>query len=208
MKRNNLYAIVKGWLVIVLLLTAGCGGMNLATPQAASPVPPTDVIKPTSTSIGPDLTLDTLKNADYSTSALTEFLPEKARDKTMKLVDGQYHYIYESGAATELVIKFQQFAIGDLDSDGQNDSVVILFVSPGGSGIFYFLTAVLNKGGQPQVASATSLGDRVLIEDLNVQNGVIVINLVTQGPEDAMCCPTMKVERQYRLQQGNLVQTP
>jgi hypothetical protein len=200
--------IVYGWLVVVLLLMTGCVGTNSTTAEATSPVSLTAEIKPSQTSRIPDLSQDTLKNADYSTPALEEFLPIKARDKTIKLVDGQYHYIYESGAATELVIKFQQYAVGDLDSDGQNDSAVILFVSPGGSGIFYFLTAVLNNAGQPRVTSATSLGDRVVIEKLAVQDGIIIVDLVTQGPEDAMCCPTMKVEQHYHLQNGGLVQMP
>ncbi|MFN2195659.1 MAG: hypothetical protein ACK2UW_06000, partial [Anaerolineales bacterium] len=49
------------------------------------------------------------------------------------------------------------------------------------------------------------LGDRTQIKNLLIENGEIVVDMVTQGPQDAMCCPTQYVSNRYILENGELV---
>ncbi len=193
------------YLLLCLLLT-GCQSAAglISSPMPVGEASPLPITVPTGSISA--LSLEALKNADYSTPDLKAFFPEEDGNETIQLEDGKFRYIYQSGAATELVILFREYVNGDLDADRDNDSAVLLQVSPGGSGTFVFLAAVINKEGQPGTVLTVSLGDRVVVEKFVVEDGVIKIDLLTQGPTDAMCCPAMKDHRQFFLQNGVLTE--
>jgi heat shock protein HslJ len=48
------------------------------------------------------------------------------------------------------------------------------------------------------------LGDRVDIHDLAFRDGQVVVTMITQGPQDAMCCPTLHVARHFTVQGSKL----
>ena len=97
-------------------------------------------------------------------------------------------------------------AYGDLNGDGMEDAAVLLAESSGGSGTFISVAAVVNQDGQPVNAGTAPVGDRPQLKSLAIQNGQIVMEIVTQGPDDPMCCPTLKVRKTYSLQDGRLVE--
>jgi heat shock protein HslJ len=118
------------------------------------------------------------------------------------LVDGVYSEPVAPDSAIELSISLGE----DLAFDrARQRAAAILIASPGGSGTFYELALVEADGAPRHVASAT-LGDRVLIESLSFDGDEIVVEMVTQGPEDPMCCPTQRVRVRYALQEGRLVE--
>jgi len=109
------------------------------------------------------------------------------------------------GAASEIVVAMHpMFALGDLDGDGTQDAVVVLVASGGGSGSFYSLEAVLNQAGKPHHIASAALGDRAQLESLSVASGRITVEMVTHGPNDPMCCPTLEVTQEYELQGDTL----
>jgi hypothetical protein len=81
-------------------------------------------------------------------------------------------------------------AIGDLKGNGQTDAVVVIGESGGGSGYFEGLLAVTDDNGTPQNSEMLSLGDRVKINSLEIERQVITVDMITQGPNDPMCCPS------------------
>jgi heat shock protein HslJ len=122
------------------------------------------------------------------------------------LSDGEYREQAAPGSATETVVKLsEQAAYGELN--GQPAATVVLITDPGGSGTFYSLAVVVEQDGQPVNLASTPLGDRVQINSLVIENGQIVVDMVTQGPDDAMCCPTQRVVRTFALQGDQLVQS-
>jgi hypothetical protein len=98
-------------------------------------------------------------------------------------------------------------AIGDLDGDRAPDAVAILIEASGGTGSFYYMFALMNRGGTPvQLAEPEWLGDRTVIERLTIdRKGVISVRYVTHADNDPACCPTMKVEDRYRVEDGKLI---
>lgn len=145
------------------------------------------------------LTLDALKNAEYQS--------EYPASRKAKLTDGTYKEKVTPNSPTELVIKLDQVAVGDLNGDGAPDAAVVLIAQPGGSGTFYDLAAVLNQNGTPKHVASALLGDRIKINSITVQAGEIVVDMVIQGPKDPMTKPTLAVTRKYKLQDGKLVAT-
>ncbi len=82
--------------------------------------------------------------------------------------------------------------------DGQDAAAVIIGESGGGSGQFVNLALVMDVDGTPTNVAIAQLGDRVGIYGLTItENGLVVVDMVAQGPSDAMCCPTMPVTRIY-----------
>ena len=96
-------------------------------------------------------------------------------------------------------------AYGDLDGDGDQEAAAILYVSGGGSGTFRYLVAVDEVDGVPMQLASMILGDRVKIDGLAIDEGRIVIDVTTHGPDDPMCCPTQEDTLVYGLTGGELL---
>lgn len=96
---------------------------------------------------------------------------------------------------------------GDLDGDGAEESVVLLWTSTGGSGTFDYL-AVLGRAADGSAANraTAALGDRVRVRGARIADGHIILDLVQAGPGDAACCPGEKVRRTFALEGASLVE--
>ena len=128
-----------------------------------------------------------------------DFGPEDKRTVTLK--DGKGTDADES---TFELMKLH--AIGDLDGDKQPDAAVLLEESSGGSGHFYYLFVLLNKGGTlVQIEHPEWLGDRSVIQRVAITRGVLAVRFITHKDTDAACCPTRQVENKYRVMNGKLV---
>lgn len=127
---------------------------------------------------------------------------------TITLTNGQYENT-EQRFRVSLINKQGLIAFGDVNGDGAEDAAVMLDVNSGGSGMFVYLTVVPNVGqvSQPlKPLESVLLGDRVTLNSLSIADQAITLNMVTQGPNDPMCCPTQEVTRLYTVQ-PTLVQT-
>jgi hypothetical protein len=147
----------------------------------------------------PPLTVEQLKNAEYHSEWPTEGVA--------KLTDGEYEEEIVPGAASKLIIVVypDRHAFGDLDGDGIDDAAVVLATSGGGSGTFISLEAVINDKGTPKHVASAELGDRVRVESVVIESGEITVDMVTHGPEDPLCCPTVEATQKYKLQGDTLV---
>jgi heat shock protein HslJ len=142
--------------------------------------------------------LETLQNAEYQ----TDWTPEG----TVRLESGEYRAPAAPGSASEIVIQLSEYvAVGELD--GQSAAAVILYSSGGGSGTFVELHVMVERNGQPYDTAWTQLGDRVQINSLAIEDNQIVVDMITHGPDDPMCCPTQQVVQSYALQGEELVET-
>jgi heat shock protein HslJ len=144
-------------------------------------------------------TVEALKNAEY--------LSEWTASGTAVLTDGKYEESIVPGSATKIVVILSDRMAFGYASDGQPLAAIILITDPGGSGTFYYLSAVVQQNGKPVNVATTLLGDRVKINSLAVEGGEIVVDMVTQGPDDPFCCPTQRVVQKYALRGDQLLQT-
>ena len=145
------------------------------------------------------LTIKQLKNMTYKIDGATR---GKAILRNGKFADKPF----ERGAASRLEVFFgDNVAHGDLNGDGTSDAAIILWENSGGSGTFVHLAAVSNEGGKPRHIDSVSLGDRVKIQSLSIKGGVITVEILTQGPHDAMPDPTVHENHRFILQNDRLV---
>ena len=68
--------------------------------------------------------------------------------------------------------------IGDLDGDGVDDAVVFLLERGGGSGVFTYVAAQLNRDGQPVDAGAVRIEDRIGVRSAAIEDGQVMLDLI------------------------------
>lgn len=184
MKNNLLVAVT-------LVSTIAFSGCSAPTP---TPAPATETALPVPTTpVVADLTLEDVKNAEY-TFDLGESMP------TFTLVDGTYL----SGTDTSQPGYFEatmsdKVAFGDLNGDGLGDAAVSIGISMGGTGVFEYVVAVLNQDGQPVQAGYYYVDDRARIDAMAISELRIVADAMVHGPNDPMCCPTLAVQASLQL---------
>lgn len=98
-------------------------------------------------------------------------------------------------------------AFGDLNGDQVEDAATLLVENSGGSGTFYYLAAVVNQNGELVNTATALVGDRSQIEALAIEDGTILLELISHGENDALCCPTQREVRTYELSEGQLINT-
>jgi heat shock protein HslJ len=189
MKNLTQYPIVSALLLAALIMVSGC-----AAPTADAPDEGDVAGRPVTA-----LTEQALKNATYPC--------EWDENGEITLMTGRFEGepFVEEGATRLIVTLIEPVAFGDLDGDGVDEAVVILATNPGGSGTFISLEAMGNDDGTPVHLASYQLGDRVRAESLAIQDGQIVLEMVTHGPDDPMCCPTQKVTLTYRFDGEQLI---
>ncbi|MFN2199590.1 MAG: SH3 domain-containing protein [Caldilineaceae bacterium] len=146
----------------------------------------------------------TMEGDVESLLANTTYPSEFTHDGTAPLVDGTYAEQAAPGSAisTTVTLLPEYTALGELD--GQPAAAVILATDPGGSGTFIDLGVVTIGDGEPVTVATAQLGDRVEVNSVTIENNQIVVDMLTQGPDDPMCCPTQQVVQTYELQDGQL----
>jgi hypothetical protein len=155
-----------------------------------------------------DITIEELENTEYYIRVF---------DKSVKFDDSDYEERVSEGGAQFAITAgiypdFQdeeskyKIAFGDLNNDEKDDAAVIIFSNTGGSGSWIDLTVILNSNGEPTFIDSAPLGDRTRINSIIIDRGIITLDIVTHGPEDAMCCPTLEKTVKYKLSEGRLVE--
>ncbi|MCB0131275.1 MAG: META domain-containing protein, partial [Caldilineaceae bacterium] len=187
---SNVVTYVVDGDTLVLNLMADAGNMYFV-PLASTP--------DTNEEAGVDAIKAALANTTYNNLA--------AMDSPVQLVDGQFEGepFVEGGAARPIAQLTDFVAFGSVND--QPSAAVIVVSSGGGSGNFYDLALVQEQDGEPVNVATTFLGDRVQINSLDVEDNRVIVDMVTQGPGDALCCPTQQVFQIYELQEGELAMT-
>jgi heat shock protein HslJ len=127
-----------------------------------------------------------------------EYLSLHTKSGGAFLADGSYRERTVPGTASEVIVNLtRHVAYGQLDN--REAAAVILITQTGGTAIFYDLAVMANQGGKATNLAVTSLGDRIRIESLAIVDDEIVVDMVSQGPGDPMCCPTRNVVAHYSL---------
>ena len=135
-----------------------------------------------------------------------EFSYTGVADATIELSRGEWEGDpwVEGGASRPTAGLARDFRLtGDLDGDGAEESVFLLWTSSGGSGTFDYLAAMGRaEDGSALTLATTALGDRVKVRSAEVTGRRVVLEVLQAGPEDAACCPGQKMRRVFALEDG------
>ena len=178
------YSYIYSFLMVLL---AGCSllpgqpSKNQAFPSSNPASMPTTV----------PLTLELLKNAEYQAQNGT---------RLVRLVDGKYET--GSGADYLSVRMLDMVAFGDINADNAQDAAIVLVENYGGTGEFEYLVPIFNNDGSPLPSSGYFLGDRVAVNSLTIADDRIMLDMMMQGPNDPMCCPSVPMIQSFKFYWG------
>jgi hypothetical protein len=86
---------------------------------------------------------------------------------------------------------------GDVDGDGEDEALVLVWQSSGGSGTFNYLALVDEVDGAWRNTATTALGDRVKVTDAALGPDGVVVRVIEHDEDDPACCPTREATRRY-----------
>jgi heat shock protein HslJ len=130
----------------------------------------------------------------YQELANATYQSELSASGSVTLVNGEYRDPSQAGTA---LIMSNYAAFGDVTGDGQEDAVLVLIATGGGSGTFYYLTVVQHQG-EALLDARTLIGDRVRLNSLQIAGKQIVVDMLQAGPNDPQCCPSIQAIQRYQ----------
>lgn len=189
MRRSTTSALAGTLLASVLVVLAACGGKQ-SPGQGVAEVP---------AGPPPTPTVEQLKGATVS----------GVFEQAVTLSDGKYDGPppAEGGASHPTLMLWEPAVVlGDLDGEPGNEAVAMLSSNSGGSGEFVYLAAFGIRDGKVVNLGTAEVGDRTRLQNLWLQGGKVVMDVVEAGPSDAACCPTQLARRTYVFDGGTLKQ--
>ena len=172
---------------ILVLALAGCGEQGPPPERLKPPGPP------------PTPTLEQLKSA----TVVGVF------DQAVTLADGVYEGApAEPGAASRprLVLWQPTFQTGDVDGEMGSEAIVLLSSTGGGSGEFVYVAVFGVRDGALANLGTAPVGDRTRLQNLWLERGKVVMDVIEAGPNDPACCPTQVTRKTFGMDGGALKQ--
>lgn len=102
---------------------------------------------------------------------------------TVRLAGGRATVTY-GGLSTSSFTLQNRVAQGDLDGDGDEDVVAHIVERSAGSGVFHFVVPVTNDEGSTVAQAPILVGDRVVMDDIRVQDGLIKVSLFDRAGDE------------------------
>lgn len=125
----------------------------------------------------------------------------------IKLINGLAENISSvEGSSQGTVRSFGEPILGDINYDEVEDAVIILSYDAGGSGTFYYVVAAINDQGKYYGTNAVLLGDRVAIQNINIENKIIIANYLDRLANEEMTAqPSVGVSRYIKHENNELM---
>jgi heat shock protein HslJ len=100
------------------------------------------------------------------------------------------------GASRPAVGLVEDFNLtGDVDGDGSDEAVVLLWETSGGSGTFDYIAVVGMRDAAPYNLGTALIGERVQVRAGRIIGNRIELDVIEAGHDDAACCPAQKATR-------------
>ena len=96
---------------------------------------------------------------------------------------------------------------GDVDADGDDEALVIVWESSGGSGTFNYVALVDHGDGGWRNTATTALGDRVKVTDASIGADGVTVDVIEHDEDDPACCPTRAATRRYDANLNEITET-
>lgn len=195
------------------MLAAGCSAVNspppdppftgVAAPTTETTGPTTARSTSTTTTTSTAVTTSTVPETPPTTTAVPgESLPDGAHTETEAIdwedleqlviemdgdsvqFDGGRATVTYGGQSTSTFTLRNRAAQGDLDGDGDEDLVAHIIERSAGTGVFHYVVPVINEAGIAVARSPVLAGDRIVMDSIWVQDGLIEVSLFDRGLDE------------------------
>jgi len=152
--------------------------------------------------------IDVLRNTSYSCAVIAGAGSAGFTEEGFALTDGVFRgpRVEGSHEQPEARLLPDVVAVGDLDDDGRLDAAAPIYEAGSGSGVFWTLYVLRDVFGEPHCTHAVFLGDRIKIEDVEVQPPEsVIVDMLDHGPTEGMAQATSPTTRKFTLAPDGLV---
>ena len=128
-------------------------------------------------------------------------------EEPVALEDGEWEgepFVPDGAARPSVMLVERLWLSGDLDGDANDEAVVLLAESSGGSGSYLYIAALGHRDGKVANLGTALVGDRVQVWAMRMTGEGVELDVIQQGPQDAACCPTQKATRTWVLDDDGL----
>jgi heat shock protein HslJ len=126
------------------------------------------------------------------------FPSEWTRSGQAPLVGGVYEELTTKDSTSKIVIRLTD-AVASGTIGGQTATALVIVTEPGGSGVFFDLYLVQQRENHWRIMDRAHLGDRIRINTIKVEGGVIRLDLTAHGVHDGTCCPSERSSIYFAL---------
>jgi hypothetical protein len=182
--------------------------IGLLTLVACYPIPAAPTATPLSTIVPPTAAPTAAATRPPVASIIGNLSYGGVLEEPITLRDGVAEYSDGSSGKPSVRLVPDSIVTGDLDADGKEDAVAVLRNETSGTGRFVYLVAVLDVSGEATPTQALMIGDRIIVKSLAARDGKVTAELVVQGPNDGLCCPTLDVTKAYALGAAGIAEQP
>lgn len=190
----------RALLILLCLYSLWCFSVHTAAAAESANAPE-------NATTGPDLSNQVLENFTYR-CGLEDGL-------TLRMRNGLYSEPNQKndGATQSINANLVLAARGAMplqwqDSTQDTDVAAVVYVyNTGGSGYFYALSILGPCSDAPEAIcerACTPLGDRVQVQSVSIDSGLVSLDMVMHGDADPACCPEKFVTRSFALESGTL----
>ncbi len=131
----------------------------------------------------------------------------KIEGKDFTLVNGKSEKDV-SGSASKITTQyFGNEVKSDFNGDGVEDIAFLLSQNSGGTGTFYYVTAIISFEDGYKSANTILLGDRIAPQTTGFRNGEILVNYADRKPDEPMTtAPSIGITKYLKVSDGKLVE--
>jgi len=122
-------------------------------------------------------------------------------DEEYTLIEGISEKEATADSASKTITKyFGNEVSADLNGDGANDVAFLLTQNSGGSGVFFYVAALVSAGNKFIGTNAILLGDRIAPQTTEFQDGEIVVNYADRKPGEPFTAqPSVAVSKYFTV---------
>jgi hypothetical protein len=97
--------------------------------------------------------------------------------------------------------------LSEKKEDGKYDVATIVSFNSGGTGWFKYLV-LLNGAPDTELSYVANygLGDRVKVHAISFPGGKMILDMTVHGPNDGLCCPSVRTTKTFTLQGTELIE--
>ena len=104
--------------------------------------------------------------------------------EAVRLLDGQAA-VSSAGASEDRYTLQNRVTQGDLNGDGHDDVVAHIVMASAGTGVFHLLVPVIDDGQGGAARHPVLLGDRVVVEGIEVHDAMVEVSMLDRTPEES-----------------------
>ncbi len=116
---------------------------------------------------------------------------EISEDEAVELEGGRAARSY-GGASEDAYVLQNRVTQGDLDGDGDDDLVAHIIMRSAGTGVFHLIVPVINDAGTPAARRPVMVGDRIVMDEISVADGLIEVSLFDRSEDEPFTVITVR----------------